>query len=99
MTDGTVVEKVIDSKTLILLQRVGALIITIGTPLFIGFLIGLDGSVNAVETRVSNIETRLSTVGPIREQQLDDIAERLDAQANTQVQILQAIARLEAKIQ
>jgi hypothetical protein len=108
MSESNIVDKVVDNKLLLVVQRIGVFVFTILAPIFVGFLIGLDGSLSAVEMRVSKIETRLDIIGPQQdqqlralEQQIRDLNAKLDAQNEKLITqntaILQAIARLEAK--
>lgn len=108
MSEGNLVDKVVENKLLLMVQRVGVFVFTILAPIFIGFLIGLDGSVKGLDRRVLEMETRMSVTDPQRDNQYDELRKqvielqsKIDAQNDKLVTqntaILQAIARLEAK--
>lgn len=107
MSESNLVDKVVENKLLLMVQRVGVFLFTILAPIFIGFLIGLDGSVKGLDQRLTRIETRASVTDPQRDAQYDELRKqvialqsKMDAQNEKLVTqntaILQAIARLEA---
>lgn len=98
MADISVSDKLVDNKLLTVAGRVGMVVTLMLAPFLITYLIGLGNSVNNIEVRVSTMEAtqKINTDNNARtNNQLSDTIEELRKQ---NVQILQAVARLEARM-
>lgn len=95
MAENGITDKVVENKLLIIVGRIGGAVLLLALPFTIGWLFGMDNRIYAVERTIAISEVEQNST----EQSLSKLADQVVELQRQNILVLQAIARLETKLE
>lgn len=95
MAENGITDKVVENKLLIIAGRIGGAVLLLALPFTIGWLFGMDNRIYAVERTIAISEVEQNST----EQSLSKLADQVVELQRQNILVLQAIARLETKLE
>lgn len=95
----SVVDAVVENKLLVIAGRIGMTISLLMLPLAFGWLSGVSSDIQAIKLRMSITETTVASTNASTLTAQTQLAAQVEELRRQNIQILQAIARLETKLE